>query len=118
MMSIACGQAGMLISEFWDATPKEIANKIKGFYDLRSSQIDYDWMIARAMTYNIMAAFVGSDKIDFHRLSYFPIIDNNDRPKLTAEQTQAIIRKMDAHMKNPEGKMLSTVKEIRQWVQR
>ena len=115
MMSMACGQAGMLIGEFWDSTPREVANKIQGFHDLRESDHKELWAIGRAMTYNIAASMVGSDKIDFHLLSYFPVMEDKNRPKLTDEQTQAIIRKMDTHMKNPEGKVLESVKAIDQW---
>lgn len=114
-MSEACGQAGMLIREFWDSTPREVSNKIKGFYDLEKLRREYDWSIARAVTYNIAASMVG-DKIDYHKLSYFPISEDENRPKLTEEQTQAIIRKMDAHMKNPKGKVIGSAKELKQWV--
>ena len=116
MMSMACGQAGMLISEFWSSTPREVANKIQGFYDLRESELKESWAVARAMTYNIAASMVGSDKIDFYRLSYFPVLENEKRPKLTDEQAQAIIRKMDSHMKNPGGKVLESNKAITQRV--
>ncbi len=114
-MAEACGGAGMLIEEFWNATPREVFNKIKGFYDLEKMRREYDWTIARAMTFNIAASMVGSDKIDYHKMSYFPASENPDRVTLTPEQTKAIIVKMDAHMKNPKGKVIGTAKELKQW---
>jgi len=54
---MACGQAGMVESEFWACELREIFNRINGFYELRHTEQRVHAELTRAQTAALLSVY-------------------------------------------------------------
>ena len=102
-MAVSCGQGGLSLGEFWDATPREIQYYLKGVTEIRKAESQERWMIGRSIAINALGAMVGFDKLKYNKVPFFPEIESEPTKarELTDDQRK-LIEKMDALINNPD----------------
>lgn len=104
-MSEACGLAGMRVEDFYNSTPREVANVMQGFYRLEQHRQEHEWYVGRSIAAAVMCSMIGGKDINYEKLPFFPPIDREtptSDSKLSDEKIAELSDKMEDMLKNPD----------------
>ena len=104
MHQLAFGKLGMTDQEFWNASPRDLYNRQKGYNSKVEEMQRNNWERTRWQTLFLLNIQLPKGK-DFklQDLAVFPWEkkeENNDTEKMTPETMKKVIAAMDAHNNN------------------
>lgn len=110
--TIACGEMGLSIDEFYSITPRQFDNMLTGYRRKEEHAERLKWEINRTLMMSIISPHI--DKKDRHKtvFDFYPLPwDQEQKPKVQApkgkkrsgKERDALFNKMDALNKNNDG---------------